>query len=77
MRSETPYLLQIWVGGGVYLWFEISNHMIIKPKELYEAPTTSVFEVKIEGVVCQSPLQGGNSINDWVDGGTTNDEIFM
>ena len=46
-------------------------------KLIYEAPTSSVFEVKVEDVVCQSPLQNGNSINDWVDGGTTNDEIFM
>ena len=51
--------------------------MIIKPKDLYEAPTTSVFEVKVEGVVCQSPLQNGNSINDWVDGGAIDDTIYM
>ena len=46
-------------------------------KLIYKAPTSSVFEVKIEGVVCQSPLNGGNSINDWGNGGTTNDEIYM
>lgn len=46
-------------------------------KNIYEAPTTIVVEVKAEGVVCQSPLQNGNSINGWGDGGTTNDEIFM
>ena len=51
--------------------------MSTKLKELYEAPTSSVFEVKVEGVVCQSPLQNGNSIDDWIDGGTTIDEIFM
>jgi len=28
--------------------------MNIKHSELYEAPTTEVVEVKIEGVVCQS-----------------------
>ena len=46
-------------------------------KLIYEAPTTSVFEVKVEGVICQSPLQGGNSINDWGNGGTIDDGIFM
>ena len=28
-------------------------------KLIYEAPTTSVFEVKVEGVICQSPGNGG------------------
>lgn len=48
-------------------------------KILYEAPATIVVEVKTEGFVCQSPapLNGGNSINGWGDGGTTNDELYM
>lgn len=29
-------------------------HMETKHKELYDAPSMLVFEVKIEGVVCQS-----------------------
>ena len=29
---------------------------IKKNKELYEAPSTLVYEVKIEGVICQSGL---------------------
>ena len=28
-------------------------------KLIYEAPTTSVFEVKTEGVICQSPGTAG------------------
>ena len=51
--------------------------METKHKDLYEAPATTVVEVKIEGVVCQSPVNGGNSINNWGDGGTTNDDIYM
>ena len=36
-------------------------------KSYYEAPAITVVEVKIEGVVCHSP----------VNGGTTNDDIYM
>ena len=30
---------------------------IKKNKDLYEAPSTQLFEAKIEGIVCQSNLQ--------------------
>ncbi len=43
----------------------------------YEAPTITVVEVKTEGVVCQSPVSGGNSIDDWGNGGTIHEDIFM
>ena len=46
-------------------------------KSYYEAPAITVVEVKIEGVVCQSPVNGGNSIDNWGNGGTTNDDIYM
>ena len=46
-------------------------------KSYYEAPAITVVEVKIEGVVCQSPVNGRNSINNWRNGGTTNDDIYM
>ena len=46
-------------------------------KTNYEAPTITVVEVKIEGVVCNSPVNGGNSIDGWGNGGTTNDDIYM
>ena len=39
---------------------EIKNN-----KELYEAPSTLVYEVKIEGVICQSPL---NDPSDYESG---------
>lgn len=46
-------------------------------KSYYEAPAITVVEVIIEGVVCQSPVNGGNSIDNWGNGGTTNDDIYM
>lgn len=51
--------------------------MEAKQKELYEAPSTMVFEVKQEGVICASDVKSGNSINGWENGGTTNDEVYM
>ena len=51
--------------------------MDAKQKELYEAPSTMVFEVKQEGVICASDVKSGNSIDDWENGGTTNDEVYM
>lgn len=47
-------------------------------KHFYEAPSIMMFEVKQEGVICFSdPITGGNSINGWEDGGTTDDEVYM
>ncbi len=37
-------------------------------KEFYEAPSTMVFEVKTEGVICDSPIPLYDPI-DYVDGG--------
>ena len=43
---------------------------IKKNKDLYEAPSTRVFEVKIEGVICQSLPEGAlQDPNDYIDGG--------
>ena len=42
---------------------------IKKNKELYDAPSTMIFEVKQEGVICQSnPAPTGASIDDYEDG---------
>lgn len=38
---------------------------IKKNKELYDAPSTRVFEVKIEGVICHSGL---NDPTDYIPG---------
>jgi len=43
---------------------------IKKNKELYDAPATQIFEVKIEGIVCQSaPLWLLEKPTDYEDGG--------
>lgn len=46
-------------------------------KERYESPSTMVIEVRHEGIICASDVKGGNSINDWGNGGTTNDDVYM
>ena len=47
-------------------------------KQVYEAPSTMMFEVKQEGAICVgSDVKSGNSIKNWEDGGTTDDEIYM
>ena len=43
----------------------IYNHMETKLKELYEAPSTMIFEVKQEGVICASPGQAGVQDYNW------------
>ena len=43
--------------------------METKHKELYDAPSMLVFEVKTEGVICQSnPAPTGASFDDYTDG---------
>lgn len=51
--------------------------MKIKKKELYLSPEVHIFEVKQEGVICASEVRGGNSINNWENGDTTEDVIYM
>ena len=51
--------------------------MTAEGKAYYEAHTITVVEAKHKGVVCQSPVNGGNSIDNWGNGGTTNDDIYM
>ena len=45
--------------------------------KFYATPSTAVVELKSKGILCASEVKGGNSIKDWGDGGTTNDEIFF
>ena len=47
------------------------------PKWLYHSPEVAIIELKQEGVICASDVLGGNSINDWGNGGTTNDDVYM
>ncbi len=51
--------------------------MTVEGMIYYETPAATVVEVKTEGVVCQSPFKGGNSINDWENGGTTLEDIYF
>ena len=53
------------------------NNKRMKEKTMYCSPQTLVLELKNEGVICASEINGGNSINNWNDGGTTNDELFL
>lgn len=47
-----------------------------KQKELYKAPESEVVGVRHEGLICTS-VQTGNSITDWVDGGSIDDEFVF
>ena len=51
--------------------------MKTKHKEFYEAPSARVLEMNQEGLICASDVKGGNSINDWGNGGIIDDEIYM
>ena len=55
----------------------IGISMADKEKMFYEAPSTEVFELRHEGVICASEVRGGNSINGWGNGGSTNEEIYL
>ena len=46
-------------------------------KELYEAPAITEVEEKHEGIICASEFKGGNSIDNWGDGGTTDDDLHL
>lgn len=50
--------------------------MVYFEKEPYESPTILVEEVQTEGIICASDVKGGNSINNWGDGGTTSDDLM-
>lgn len=51
------------------------------PKKKYESPSTVEIEIKTGKPLLNnsqySLLLLGNTINDWGDGGTTNDEIYF
>ena len=44
----------------------------------YAKPTSEIVELQDDTTLLNgSPVSGSNSINDWEDGGTTEDEIDM
>lgn len=53
------------------------NNMKEESKFSYEAPAVTVVCVQQEGVICNSNIKGGNSINNWENGDTTEDVIYM
>ena len=48
-----------------------------KGKIYYDAPTATVVDIAVGRIVCSSNVEGKNTINDWENGGTVNDEIVM
>lgn len=49
-------------------------------KKLYEKPAMRVVMLQQHRMLCNSdpePVRGGNSINGWGDGGTTDEDIYM
>lgn len=49
-------------------------------KKLYEKPAMRVIRLQQHGMLCTStpePVRGGNTINGWGDGGTTDEDIYM
>ena len=46
-------------------------------KQFYEAPVTMIIKVRHGSIICLSNVKGGNSINNWGNGETTNDEVYM
>ena len=56
LHSEASGLLEIWVGGGIFVFLENKSayHMNTKLKELYDTPSTMVLEVKTESCLLQT-----------------------
>ena len=48
-----------------------------KSKQHYETPSTDVIEAGYESPICGSEVKGSSSINDWGNGGTMDDELYM
>ena len=50
------------------------------PRKDYEKPAMRVVEIRQHGMLMTSnpePVSSGNSINDWKDGGTDTENIYM
>ena len=43
----------------------------------YEAPEVMVFNVRQEGIICSSQVNGTNSIDNWGNGGITDEDTYM
>ena len=49
----------------------------MKTKLNYDRPCMRVVEIRQHGILMQSGLKAKSSIDDWNDGGETNDDIYM
>ena len=59
---------------------KIDKRMKTEQKRYYEKPAMRVVMLQQHGMLCTSdtePVRGGNSINRWGDGGTTDEDIYM
>lgn len=56
LHPEAPDLLEIWVGGDIFVFSENKSayHMNEKHKEHYDAPSTMVLEMKTESCLLQT-----------------------
>ena len=46
-------------------------------KQMYEAPAIRVVVVAQEGIICDSEVNGRNSIDGWENGGDIDDEVNL
>ena len=56
LPSVVALMCEYGIGSTNLLIISKSINMETKQKELYEAPSTVLFEVKMEGLICGSPL---------------------
>ena len=71
LRPTFLYLCAFQAIGNKYVYMKEEG------KTYYEALTATAVYIRQEGVICASPVRNGNSINNWRNGDTTHDEIYM
>ena len=49
----------------------------MKTKQNYERPHMRVVEIRQHGMLMQSGIKSTSSINNWNDGGTDTEDIYM
>lgn len=55
----------------------VSNIKMMTSKATYITPSAKSFEFVHESVICDSEVKGDNSIDDWGEGGTTDDDLYL
>lgn len=46
-------------------------------KQLYESPHLKIYAVAGEGLICASEINGKDSIEDWEDGGSEDEDLYL